>query len=226
MACDTTGGNVVENAGSHEEASAGEHGAQLVPKGAERLTALQRPIVVLDRDGVINHDSPDYIRSAAAFEPIPGSLDAIGQLCDAGFQLAIATNQSGIGRCYFSLDVLDQIHAKLHRLLPAGAAIDPILFCPLRPDERCPCRKPEPGMLLEIARRLERDPSDLCFVGDSATDMEAARRAGARGLLVRTGNGSEHLADRRIPPNVPVFDDLAAVAAALIGGALPAGSPR
>ncbi|MCG8458883.1 MAG: HAD-IIIA family hydrolase, partial [Holophagales bacterium] len=136
-------------------------------------------------------------------------------------RLAIATNQSGVGRRYFDLGTLHRIHDKLRLLLPAGAAVDPILFCPHHPDERCVCRKPRPGMLLEIAARLGRPPTELVFVGDSASDMEAADRAGARGLLVRTGNGAEHLEARRIPAGVPVFDDLSAVASALI--ARPAG---
>ncbi|MDA8019464.1 MAG: D-glycero-beta-D-manno-heptose 1,7-bisphosphate 7-phosphatase [Thermoanaerobaculia bacterium] len=165
---------------------------------------------------MINHDSPDYIRSPEAFIPIPGSLNAIGRLCAAGFRVTLATNQSGVGRKYFSVETLHQIHDKLRRLLPVGSVIDPIVYCPHHPDDHCDCRKPQPGMLLDIAARLGRPTSELAFVGDSATDIEAARRAGARGLLVRTGNGTAHLEAGRIPPDVPVFDDLAAVAAALI----------
>ncbi|MEM8929666.1 MAG: D-glycero-beta-D-manno-heptose 1,7-bisphosphate 7-phosphatase [Acidobacteriota bacterium] len=178
--------------------------------------ADQRPIVVLDRDGVINHDSPDYIRSADAFTPIPGSLDAIGRLCAAGFRLAVATNQSALARGYFTVETLTQMHEKLRGLLPPGASLDPIVFCPHHPNDRCACRKPQPGMLLDIAARLGRAPEALTFVGDSATDIEAARRAGARGVLVRTGNGVAHLEAGRIPADVAVYDDLAAVATALI----------
>ncbi len=152
--------------------------------------------------------------------PIPGSLEAIAQLSKAGFGVAVATNQSAIGRRYFGLDTLHRIHQKLRDLLvPHGGHLEPIVYCPHRPDEGCGCRKPAPGMLLEIAECFGRPPEELWFVGDSATDIEAARRAGARGVLVRTGNGTRHLAEGRIPEDTAIFDDLAAVALALIAKA-------
>lgn len=173
---------------------------------------MKRPpaVVVLDRDGVINHDSPNYIRSARELVPIAGSLEAIADLNRRGIPVALATNQSAVGRGYVDWRTLCEIHERLLQLLAqVGGRLDHIVVCPHAPGEGCPCRKPEPGMLRSIAEHFSVGCRSLVFIGDSATDMGAARRAGARGILVRTGNGERHLADGLIPRGVPAFRDLA-----------------
>lgn len=167
------------------------------------------PLVVLDRDGVINHDSPNYIRSPADFIPIEDSLEAIAALNRQGVPVAVATNQSAIGRAYMDVGTLEAIHVKLKHLLAAkGGRIDAIAYCPHTPEDRCSCRKPAPGLLRTLAEEFQVDCREMIFIGDSATDIEAAQRAGATGILVRTGNGREHEEANRIPEEVARFDDL------------------
>ncbi len=151
-------------------------------------------LVILDRDGVINQDSDAYIKSPDEFIPIPGSLEAIARLNHAGYTVAVATNQSGIARGYFDLNTLNQMHAKLQRLLAAvGGRIDLLLFCPHGPEAECHCRKPKPGMLEEVGRRLDQPLQGVPVVGDSLRDLEAAQAVGAWPLLVRTGKGERTL---------------------------------
>ena len=166
-------------------------------------------LVILDRDGVINEDSADYIRSPRDFRPITGSIDAIAALSQAGIEIAIATNQSGIARGYFSRRTLYRIHARLRRAVrEAGGNIDVIAFCPHGPDDDCDCRKPRPGLLLQIMARLRRRPEEALMIGDSARDIDAAERAAVPAWLVRTGNGERTLASGKCH-GTPVVADLA-----------------
>jgi D-glycero-D-manno-heptose 1,7-bisphosphate phosphatase len=172
-----------------------------------------KPLVILDRDGVINFDSDDFIRSPQEWIPIPGSLEAIGRLHRAGCTIVVATNQSGVGRGLFGLEELERIHAKMHEAVRAsGGRIDGIFFCPHRPDENCECRKPRPGLLKRIAKTLDVDLRDACLVGDSQRDILAARSVSASPVLVRSGKGRRTLEQGAEIGDTPVFDDLAAFA--------------
>lgn len=174
-------------------------------------------LIILDRDGVINEDSDTYIKSPDEWQPLPGSLEAVARLCHAGYRVVVATNQSGISRGLFDLETLNLIHKKMHRMAQeAGGLIEAVFFCP-DIDEANPYRKPNPGMLLEISRRLKCSLQGAPVVGDSVRDIRAARAANASPLLVRTGKGAATLKrEAEICANVPVFDDLAAVADYLI----------
>lgn len=167
-------------------------------------------LVILDRDGVINEDSDEYIRSPDEFLPIPGSLEAIARLNQAGYTVAVATNQSGIGRGYFDLQTLEAMHSKLRTMLAeAGGRIDGIFYCPHTPDDQCDCRKPKPGLLLQIASHFGVPLVGVPAIGDSLRDIEAARAVGAKPVLVRTGKGMRALAAGKNLEDVSVFDDLA-----------------
>lgn len=177
-------------------------------------------VVILDRDGVINQDSDQFIKSIDEWIPLPGSIDAIARLCHAGYRIAVATNQSGVARGLVAPADLDAMHRKLRDLLAEqGGQIEMIVFCPHGPDEGCRCRKPQAGMLEEIARRLSVELTGVPFVGDSLGDIVAARAAGADPWIVRTGKGEATLAGR-FPQliGVPVYPDLATVADVLIHG--------
>ncbi|MBT77105.1 MAG: D-glycero-beta-D-manno-heptose 1,7-bisphosphate 7-phosphatase [Gammaproteobacteria bacterium] len=175
-----------------------------------------RPLIVLDRDGVINHDSTTFIKSPHEWIALPGSPEAIRQLNDAGFTVVVATNQSGIGRGLFSPETLEDIHAKmLATLTAAGGRIDGIYFCPHDPQAGCDCRKPQPGLLRQIARKYHRNAADMIIVGDSLRDLEAAWAFGAPAILVRTGNGLDTEQCLPADQSVTVLDDLSAVAAQL-----------
>ena len=170
--------------------------------------------VILDRDGVINEDSMDYIKSADEWVPIPGSLEAIALLTSKHIDIYIATNQAGIARGKLTLDALDGIHKKLvHEVEAAGGRIIDIKFCPHHPDENCWCRKPNPGLLEDLATSHQLNLSEGCYVGDSLKDLRAAESAGCAGVLVLTGNGVEthHLR----PHHEPTFSDLLAFAQAI-----------
>lgn len=173
-------------------------------------------LVILDRDGVINEDSDAYIKSVAEWQPIPGSLEAIARLSQAGWRIFIASNQSGIGRGLFDYDALAAIHARLHAAVRAlGGQVEGIAFAPEHPDDASDMRKPAPGMLRDIARRLQVDLAGVPFVGDSASDLAAAKAAGARPMLVRTGKGRATEAENELA-GITVYDDLAAFAAELL----------
>lgn len=173
-------------------------------------------LVILDRDGVINEDSPDYIKSPEEWRPIPGSLEAIARLHQAGFHVYVASNQSGIGRGLFDLDALFAIHEHMQRALAElGARVEAIEFAPDHPDVASDMRKPGPGMLLDLARRLQVSLDNVPVVGDSQRDLEAARAAGARPVLVLTGNGKRTKKEQNVD-GVSVYPDLAAFANALL----------
>ncbi|APZ42013.1 D-glycero-beta-D-manno-heptose 1,7-bisphosphate 7-phosphatase [Acidihalobacter ferrooxydans] len=173
-------------------------------------------LIVLDRDGVINRDSDAYIKSPDEWEPLPGSLEAIARLNEAGYTVTVATNQSGIARGLFDIATLAAIHQKMHRLLARhGGHIDAVFFCPHGPDDGCDCRKPDAGLFTQIARRYDADLTGVPAVGDSLRDIEAALLVDAQPMLVRTGKGERTLAAGMLPASLPVFDDLAQVAATL-----------
>ncbi len=176
------------------------------------------PLIILDRDGVINQDSDAYIRSVDEFIPIPGSLDAIARLKHAGYTVLVATNQSGLARGYYDEATLDAMHRKLDTLLEArGGRIDGFYVCPHGPDAGCDCRKPAAGLLEQIARDYETDLQGVPVVGDSLRDLQAALKVGARPLLVRTGKGERTLASGAPElAGIPVYDDLAACVDALL----------
>ena len=170
-------------------------------------------LVILDRDGTINHDSDRYIKSPKEWRPIEGSLEGIARLTQAGYRIVVATNQSGIARGFFDTKTLFAIHDTLVRALAqAGGRIDAFFFCPHAADSACQCRKPQPGMLLEVARRFNVALSDTYMVGDAQRDLEAAATAGARPVLVLTGKGAKTRDEGRLPPGTRVFPDLAAFA--------------
>ncbi len=175
-------------------------------------------LIILDRDGVINEDSDEYIKSPEEFVPISGSLEAIARLCHAGYTVVVATNQSGVGRKYFDMETLQKIHAKMNRLLAAaGGRVSAIYFCPHTPDAGCTCRKPAPGMLQEIGERFQVDLSMVPFVGDSLRDLQAARAVGAKPVLVRSGKGMRTLENGQELENIPVFDNLSDYTDHLLG---------
>ncbi len=184
------------------------------------------PLLILDRDGVINHDSDDYIRSLADWRPIDGSIEAIARLSRAGYAIAIATNQSGLSRGYFTLDDLEEVHAELcRRVEELGGSIAGIFYCPHLPGEGCNCRKPATGLLEAIESELGESSRGAWFVGDSLKDLQAARAMGCEPALVLTGKGETtrgQLASPGVnlahPEAVPIFADLAAAADHILGG--------
>lgn len=172
-------------------------------------------LLILDRDGVINEDSADYVKSPDEWIPLPGSLEAIAALNRAGFTVVVASNQSGLARGYFDEAALEAMHAKFRlQLQEAGGHVDRIEVCPHGPDDDCDCRKPRPGLINRLIGDYSADPADVIVVGDSRRDLEAALAAGARPVLVRTGNGAKTEATLDGPlKTTPVFDSLAALAA-------------
>ncbi len=174
-------------------------------------------LIILDRDGVINKDSDDYIKSASEWEAIPGSLEAIARLTHNGYRVIVASNQSGLARKKFDILALNEIHRKMFsHLAQFGGTIDAIFFCPHGPRQNCDCRKPKPGLLNTIAKRLRISLKNVPVVGDKQADIEAANAAGAKPVLVRTGYGQKLIDNNQVPDNVPMFDDLAAVVDSLL----------
>lgn len=172
-------------------------------------------LVILDRDGVINQDSPQFIRNADEWKPIPGSIEAIARLTQAGYRVVVATNQSGIGRGLFDMATLNTIHDKMHKLVAqAGGRIDAVFFCPADAQSDSPHRKPNPGMLLEIGARLNVALEGVPAVGDALRDLQAAAAVKAQPILVLTGKG-EATQHEALPPGTLIFSDLAAVATTL-----------
>ena len=181
-------------------------------------------VLILDRDGVINEDSDNYIRSLDDWHPIPGSIAAIAELSTAGYTIAVATNQSGLARGYLALDDLEAIHARLiEQVAERGGHISGIFYCPHLPDAGCTCRKPETGLLESIERELGVDARGAYFIGDSLKDLQTARAYGCQPVLVTTGKGRQTLGQLRSgdpgiedPTTIPVYDNLAAAARALL----------
>jgi D-glycero-D-manno-heptose 1,7-bisphosphate phosphatase len=178
-------------------------------------------LVILDRDGVINQDSDDFIKSPEEWTPLPGSLEAIARLHREGYKVVVATNQSGVARGLFTLDTLARIHNKMLDLVrDKGGEIDAIFFCPHGPDDGCRCRKPLPGLYEEIADRLKVNLTGVWTVGDAERDITAATTVGAKVALVRTGKGQRTLKKSKSIDGVPVYADLAAFTDALLAGEL------
>ncbi len=174
-------------------------------------------LIILDRDGVINQDSDNFIKSVDEFIPLPGSIEAIARLNQAGYRVAIATNQSGIARGYYDLDTLNAMHDKLrNELANHGGSIDMIAFCPHGPDDNCNCRKPKPGMYKTIAARFDIALDGVPVVGDSLRDLQAAQQVGASPILVRTGKGERTIAKGEGLDGIPIFDNLSAAVSALL----------
>jgi len=174
-------------------------------------------LIILDRDGVINQDSDQFIKSPDEWKPIPGSLEAVARLNQAGYRVVVATNQSGIGRNLFDMATLNAIHDRMHRAVgQTGGRIDAVFYCPHAADSTCTCRKPKPGMLEDIAQRFNVSLEGVPAVGDSPRDLAAAAAVRAIPILVRTGKGEKTVAAGDLPAGTRIYADLAAVADALI----------
>lgn len=178
-------------------------------------------LVILDRDGVINEDSDEFIKSPDEWLPLPGSLEAIAQLTNAGWRVVVATNQSGLARKLFNIDDLNAIHEKMYSMVNEyGGVIEAIFFCPHGPKDHCDCRKPKPGMLEQISQRLRIQLDGVPVIGDSLRDLQAAQAVGAQPVLVRTGKGTKTLYGGEGIENVPVYCDLKQAANALLADSL------
>jgi D-glycero-D-manno-heptose 1,7-bisphosphate phosphatase len=166
-------------------------------------------LVILDRDGVINQDSANFIKNPNEWIPIPGSLEAIALLNQSGYRVAIATNQSGVSRGLFDMATLNCIHDKMLRELAAvGGRIDAVFYCPHSADDHCDCRKPKTGMIKEIAKRFSVELDRVFAVGDALRDIQAFYNSGCQTVLVRTGKGESTLASGGLPANIIVCADL------------------
>ena len=190
----------------------------MVQLAADAIMPTRSPrLIVLDRDGVINHDSEQFIKTPDEWRPIPGSLEAIGRLNHAGYRVVVATNQSGVGRGLLDFATLNAIHEKMHRALAqVGGRIDAIFFCPHTAESRCECRKPRAGMLIEIGVRFNVEMTGVPCVGDGLRDLQAAEGVGAQPMLVLTGKGEKTPRDGGFPRNTVIFPDLAFAASALL----------
>jgi len=177
-------------------------------------------LAILDRDGVINFDSDQYIKSPAEWRPIPGSIEAIARLNQGGYRVAVATNQSGIGRGLFDMATLNAINDKMMEMVfRHGGRIDALFFCPHTAAEECACRKPRTGMLEEIAARFHADLRGVPCVGDSLKDVQAADAVGAQPILVLTGKGERTREEGGLPKKTLVFQDLGEASRHLIAHA-------
>jgi D-glycero-D-manno-heptose 1,7-bisphosphate phosphatase len=167
-------------------------------------------LIILDRDGVINRDSPEFIKSPDEWIAIDGSMEAIAQLNQAGYTVVVATNQSGISRKLFDMETLNAIHQKMHNAAQqVGATIDAVFFCPHAADFNCDCRKPKPGMMRAIAERYNIDLKEVPVVGDSLRDLQAGFIVGCKPHLVLTGKGEATMAAGGLPPGSLVHLNLA-----------------
>ena len=174
-------------------------------------------LIILDRDGVINYDSDQFIKSPDEWKPLPGSLEAIARLTQAGYRVVVATNQSGISRGLFDMPTLNAIHDKMHKACAlVGGRIDAVFFCPHAAETDCACRKPKSGMIEEIAERYCVNLSGVPSVGDSLRDLQASARLGAQPILVLTGKGIKTQAQGDLPAGTQIFPDLAAYVATLV----------
>ena len=174
-------------------------------------------LIILDRDGVINYDSPHSIKHPNEWKPLPGSLEAIARLVQADYRVVVATNQSGIGRGLFDMLTLNAIHDKMHKMVAQAAGrIDAIFYCPHTAEADCACRKPKTGMLEAIAKRYNMSLKGVPIVGDALRDLESAAKMGAQPILVLTGKGAKTLTKGGLPEGTLVYRDLAAVVSTLI----------
>ena len=176
-------------------------------------------LVVLDRDGVVNEDRGAPITDPDDWVPLPGSLDAIGRLHQAGIAVAVATNQSGIARGLLDIEQLHAVHRRMHEAVAKhGGKLDLVVFCPHAESTECDCRKPAPGMLYTIGERLDIELTETTCIGDSLRDVQAAMAAAARPGIVRTGKGQKTLDSNKGLEHIPAWDDLASCVDALLGG--------
>ena len=167
-------------------------------------------LVIIDRDGVINVDSEHFIKNPSEWQAIPGSLEAIARLNHEGYRVVIASNQSGVGRGLFDMDALNAINDKMYRALSqVGGRIDALFYCPHAADSNCDCRKPKPGMFVDIGQRFNVDLTGVPAIGDALRDLQAAQAVGAQPMLVLTGKGKKTEASGGLPENTLVFPDLA-----------------
>ena len=179
-------------------------------------------LVILDRDGTINHERDDYIKSADEWVPLPGAIEAIARLNHAGWHVVVATNQSGIGRGLFDMAAMNAMHAKMHQMLARhGGRVDAVFFCPHTPEDMCTCRKPQPGLFKMIGERFGVALEEVPMVGDLPRDVLAAQSVGCEPHLVRTGQAaamteSELVDLRRQVPDLTIHPDLSAFADFLI----------
>lgn len=174
-------------------------------------------MIILDRDGVINQDSDQFIKSPEEWIPIPGSLEAIARLNQSGWRVVLASNQSGVGRGLFGMDTLNAINAKMvESLAQVGGRLDAIFFCPHAADSTCDCRKPKPGLYKQIESRFNVDLTGVPMVGDSLRDLQAGQAVGCQTYLVLTGKGERTREDPDLPPDTLIFPDLSAIADALL----------
>ena len=179
---------------------------------------MPQKLVILDRDGVINFDSAQFIKSPAEWKPIPGSLEAIARLNQNGYRVVVATNQSGVGRGLFDMETLNLIHSKMHKaLLTMGGRIDAIFYCPHAADSKCDCRKPKPGMFKRIAETLNVDLKGVPAIGDSLRDLQAGVALGCQPILVLTGKGEKTRDEGNLPEGTLQFPDLATAVNHLLG---------
>jgi D-glycero-D-manno-heptose 1,7-bisphosphate phosphatase len=177
-------------------------------------------LVILDRDGVINFDSDQFIKTPDEWKPIPGSLEAIARLTHSGYRVVVCSNQSGVGRGLLDMATLNAINDKMYKALaPLGGRVDALFYCPHAAEANCACRKPRPGMFEDIARRFNTSLVGVPSVGDSLRDLQACAKAGCQPMLVRTGKGEKTLAAGDLPENTQVFEDLAAAVRAIVSGA-------
>jgi len=175
-------------------------------------------LIILDRDGVINQERADFVKSADEWVALPGALAAIARLTQAGWRVVVATNQSGLARGLFDMAALNAMHAKLHQeLARVGGHIDAIFVCPHGPLDACDCRKPKPGMIHDILRRFDADPAHVPLVGDSLRDLQAAHAADCAPWLVLTGNGVKTRDAGNLPPGTQIGADLADIVNRLTG---------
>lgn len=179
---------------------------------------MAHKIVILDRDGVINFDSAQFIKSPDEWRPIPGSVEAIAKLKQNGYRVVVATNQSGVGRGLFDMDTLNKIHAKMHKtVVDGGGQIDAIFYCPHAADSKCECRKPKSGMFKRISETLNIELAGIPAIGDSLRDLQACVALGCQPMLVLTGKGEKTKAEGNLPDGTLEFADLAAAVDHILG---------
>jgi D-glycero-D-manno-heptose 1,7-bisphosphate phosphatase len=180
---------------------------------------MQKKWIILDRDGVINYDSDEYIKKPDEWIPIPGSLEAIARLNWAGYYVLVVTNQSGIAKKLYDEKTLDDIHNKMQdALIKVGGHLEGIFYCPHNPEDKCKCRKPKPGLYEALIKELKIDLTDVPAIGDKWTDIQAARAVGCQPILVRTGCGEQTLAKYKGArlKDIPVYADLAEAVTAIL----------
>ena len=177
-------------------------------------------LVILDRDGVINQDSDNFIKSPDEWKPIPGSLEAIARFSQAGYRVIVATNQSGVGRGLFDMSTLNSIHRKMHdAVFQTGGRIDAVFFCPHAAESNCGCRKPRTGMFVDISQRFNMSLAGVPSIGDSLRDLQASSAVGAQPLLVLTGKGAKTKESGDLPLDTMIYEDLLDAAKHILGKA-------